>query len=90
MPSIKQPKPRSMIRLEFPKSGKVQPDGFDELTVGQEVTVTLRGTVRELANDPNREWDPGKSCSVEIKGCAFAGVGGGSLADALEKGQRRV
>ena len=60
------------MRLEFPKGGRVQPEGFDALSVDQQVTVTLTGTVRELS------------------GCHFAPDGSGSLADAIEKGQRRV
>ena len=86
----KKPKPKAMIHLSFPKRGKVQPDGFADLSVGQQVAVTIRGTVREMSDYPDREWEPGKDCSIEMTGCAFARVGGGSLADALEKGQRRV
>jgi len=78
------------MRLEFPKGGRVQPEGFDALSVDQQVTVTLTGTVRELSNYPNREWDPGREVCLELSGCHFAPDGSGSLADAIEKGQRRV
>jgi hypothetical protein len=87
---IKTPKPKPMLRLEFPKGGKVQPEGFKDLSVGQQVSVTIRGTVRQLADYPEREWDPGKDVAIEMTSCTFAGEGGSSLASALEKGARRL
>jgi hypothetical protein len=52
--------------------------------------VTIRGTVRQLADYPEREWDPGKDVAIEMTSCTFAGEGGSSLASALEKGARRL
>jgi hypothetical protein len=83
-------KPKPMLRLSFPKSSRVQPEGFDGLKVSQTVTVTITGTVCELSDYPDREWEPGKDVAMQMTGCTFAADGPSSLADALEKGARRV
>ena len=79
-----------MVRFSFPKAGKLHPAGFDGLGVGGEVMITIRGTVRELADYPNREWDPGRDVTVEMTECSFGQTGPATMADAIEKSRRRV
>lgn len=87
---LREQKPPPMVRLIFPKGQKLQPDGFSDLGVGKEVTVTIRGTVRELSDQPNREWDAGKETAIEMAACEFSLPGAATMADAIEKSRRRV
>ena len=58
------------VRFEFPKAGKVQPSGFDKVTMEDKVRIIIDGTVASLAKD-EYEWNPGKSMSVKITKCAI-------------------
>jgi len=70
---MKQPKEKPMVNLRFPKGG-LTPKGFETATMGQDVTVTIRGRVRSLEDSPH-EWDPGKRMGLEMKTCTIEGPG---------------
>lgn len=71
-PSIeKKPKPRSEADLRFESDAKVQPQGFNNLEIDQEITITITGKVKSLSSYAYREGDGSKSLSVELKSCSI-------------------
>lgn len=75
MSKAEKPKPDPPnLRLFFPKEGKVQPKGFSSAVIDKEVTVLVKGTVKEIADSAER-WDPGKRFVLHISSCTINGPG---------------
>ena len=68
--TAKEIKDPPSISMRFPKGGKVQPGGFKELGVDEEVTVILKGKVKRLEHD-SEEWNPGKHVTIQPTSCEF-------------------
>ena len=64
----KPPKEKSKIRLHFPQDSKVQPKGFSDVSMKDQVTVIVKGPVLELSENAE-QWDPGKRIVVQIDSC---------------------
>lgn len=67
----KKQKPRSEADLRFESDAKVQPQGFNNLEIDQDVTITITGKVKSLSSYAYREGDGSKSLSVELKSCSI-------------------
>lgn len=88
---MKQPKEKPRVRLEFPKDGKVQPKGFDGVGVNDQVTVVLKGTIKEVSENAE-SWNPGKQMLLHVTACEIKGQAQGpvSLDAAIKAGQAKV
>lgn len=66
----RKPDPPS-LSLEFPEGQKVQPKGFETLTIDGEVSCTVKGKITSLST---QQWsdDKTKSIRIEITSCAFS------------------
>ncbi|MBU2549030.1 MAG: hypothetical protein KKB20_11490 [Proteobacteria bacterium] len=84
-------KEKPKVHLSFPKDGKVQPKGFEDVSVNDPVTVVLKGTVKS-AEDNAEEWNPGKSMTVHITSCEIMGREKGpvSVDEAIKAAGRKV
>jgi len=59
----------SNARFDFPKKAKVQPKGFNDLNIGDMVTVTVRGKLKSISMRDNYEGWGGKDFSINITSC---------------------
>jgi len=87
-----EPKEKPKLRLSFPKDGKVQPKGFSDANVGENVTVVVKGEVTSVS-DKADEWDPGKRFTVQIKTCEIIVPEANkkvSIEDAVKAVQKKV
>jgi hypothetical protein len=53
------------LNLSFPNKGKVQPKGFEEVSVNDQVVVVVKGKVTSISENVDK-WDPGKRFSIKI------------------------
>jgi len=60
------------LNLFFPDGGKVQPKGFSEVNMDDDVTIVIKGKVTSLANNPDA-WDKGKRIGARISSCEILG-----------------
>jgi len=67
--SEEKARPRSEADLRFENDAKVQPKGFSNLEINEDVTITLTGKIKSLSMSEYREGDGSKSLSVELKSC---------------------
>lgn len=65
-------KEKPTVRLNFPEKGKVQPKGFKDVSVDEEVTLTIKGKVTRLEHSAD-VWDKGKHITVQITSCEMSG-----------------
>lgn len=62
-------KPRrdpATANFHFPKKAKAQPNGFNDLNVKDEVTITVKGKIKSLSFDDNEEDWGGKDIRINI------------------------
>jgi len=86
----KMPKEKPRLYLRFPKGAKVQPKGFEAVSVGDPVTVAVKGKITEL-RDTSDDWDPGKSFGLLITSCQIIGPGKKvTVDDAMKSAQKKV
>ena len=86
----KMPKEKPRLHLRFPKGAKVQPKGFESVSVGDTVIVAVKGKITEL-RDTSDDWDPGKSFGLLMTSCKIQGPGKKvSVDDAVKSAQRKV
>uniref|UniRef100_A0A6M3K2P2 Uncharacterized protein n=1 Tax=viral metagenome TaxID=1070528 RepID=A0A6M3K2P2_9ZZZZ len=67
----KKAKPRSEADLRFETDSKIQPKGFSNLEINEDVTITLTGKIKSLSMHEYREGDGSKSLLVELKSCTI-------------------
>jgi predicted signal transduction protein with EAL and GGDEF domain len=60
------------LNLSFPSKGEVQPKGFEEVNVNDDVVVVVKGKVLSISENAEK-WDPGKRFSLKISSCAIHG-----------------
>jgi hypothetical protein len=87
-PEMDTPKPS--VNLNFPENGEIQPEGMDGLSLKDEVTVVIKGTVTSVSAYSGELGS--RSIGVDIKECRIdcgkdKAMG---LGDAIEKTRRRV
>ena len=58
----------TIAHFNFRDKGKVQPKGYIGLGIDQEVTVTIKGKVKQIGSS----WDSGAQFSVEIADCEIS------------------
>ena len=68
----KKIKETPVMRLNFPKDGKVQPSGFAGLGVDEDITIVIKGKVVTISENAD-QWDPGKNLRVKISKCDIHG-----------------
>lgn len=66
--TMKETKEKPKLSLRFPKDSKVQPKGFENANIGEEVTVVIKGPVISISENAE-DWDPGKRFDLAIKTC---------------------
>lgn len=89
----KEPKEPPTVNIRVPKGAGVTVKGFDSLTVGQEATVVLKGSVTQLRHNPKSpyDWENGKGIELTLSSCECTGPAKPvSMDDALKSAQRRV
>lgn len=59
-------KPRLII--ELPQKSKVKVKGFKDASVGDDVTVVVKGEVTSISENAD-SWDPGKRFGLKIAAC---------------------
>lgn len=77
--------------FNFREKGKVQPAGYKGLGIDQDVTVTVKGKVKQLGSS----WDNGAQFTIEIASCeisvpASANVSLASAIDEAGKARKKV
>jgi hypothetical protein len=83
-------KEKPSLNLYFPAADKVQPKGFTDASVGETVTITIKGKLTRL-EDSTDQWDPGKRLGMTITGCEIvAKQKPMSLSKALTESRRKV
>jgi len=70
MAATKKKKEPPTVSLSFPEGGGVKPEGFNNMTIGGDVQLAIKGTVKALSEN-EYEWDPGKRITIEIKACSL-------------------
>jgi len=79
------------VDFYFSSKGKVQPKGFDNLTVDEDITVITKGKVNSVAHKQDPDWDPGKSFKLNITSCEIAAPAKKtSLDDAIKAAKKKV
>jgi hypothetical protein len=78
-------------QFNFREKGKVQPKGYKGLTIDADVTVTVKGKVKQIGSS----WDNGATFTIEVAACeieqpASAPVSLGSALDAADSKRKRV
>jgi len=61
--------------FHFREKGKVQPKGYSGLGIDQEVTVTIKGKVKQIGSS----WDNGATFTVEIESCEISVPASGAV-----------
>ncbi len=71
------------VDFHFREKGKVQPTGYEGLGIDQEVTVTVKGKVKQLGSS----WDKGPHFTVEPTSCEISvpATQNASLSSAIEE-----
>ena len=59
---------KTSVNFYFREKAKVQPKGFEDINISENITVVVKGKVNSISEDKNK-WDPGKKFSMEIKSC---------------------
>lgn len=77
--------------FHFREKGKVQPKGYAGLGIDQEITVTIKGKVKQIGSS----WDNGATFTVEIASCeisvpASAAVSLAAAVDEAGKNRKKV
>ena len=85
---MRRTKEKSTADFRFPKEG-VQPKGFKEGVVNEDVTITIKGTVKR-SEDSAEEWSPGKHLRIETKSCIIESAKPATLTKALNSAKRTV
>ncbi len=65
MPEIKE---IPSVNFNFGEKAKVQPKGFENININDDVTVITKGRVKS-ASDKSDRWDMAKKFSIELKFC---------------------
>ena len=87
---MKKEKEIPSLNLFFPDEGKVQPKGFEAVSIDDEVTFVIKVKVSSLANKPDI-WDKGKRIGGRILSCEITAPDKKkSLGDALQKAKKTV
>lgn len=87
---MKQKKEMPSISLRFPEGSKVNPQGFESVSVNEDVTVMIKARISGLKDNPD-EWDRGKTINLgDIKECRVLGKEKKiSISDALKAAERK-
>ena len=88
--ALKEPKEHAKCNLTLPTGSKVKLDGFNGVSVNDQVKLEITGTIKEVS-DSAEEWSPGKRMTLHISKCRITGPEKKmSLDDAIKASARRV
>jgi len=54
------------VSFNFGEKDKIQPKGFENVNINEDVTVIAKGRVKSIS-DKSDNWDKGKKFSIELK-----------------------
>jgi len=63
---MKEYKEKPSVSFNFGEKDKVQPKGFENVNINENVTVIAKGRVKSIS-DKNDQWDKGKRFSIELE-----------------------
>ena len=62
----KEIKEKPNVNFNFGEKQTVQPKGFENVNINEDVTVIAKGRVKSIS-DKSDQWDKGKRFSIELK-----------------------
>jgi len=84
---IKEP---PSLNLFFPDGGKVEPKGFSDVNMNDDVTFVIKAKVTRLEDNPDA-WEKGKRIGARISSCEITAPDKKPSFDkALKKAQKTV
>ena len=61
-------KEKPSVSFNFGEKAKVQPKGFENININDDVTVITKGRVKSISDKSDR-WDMAKRFSIELTSC---------------------
>lgn len=74
----RQPQPPT-VSFSFDEAGAVQPDGFDEIEIGEECEVVVTGKVVRASAPDGSEWNKSREFTLKVDSCRIGGYGGNGM-----------
>jgi hypothetical protein len=68
-------KPKSTASVYFPNSAKIQPKGFKNLEIDQDVKIVINGKIKSISSNQYEDGDGSKDIRVELKSCSILSAG---------------